>query len=52
MIKESGLSGNGAGFEAHHLLEKQYAKKFGVSQGDIISVALTPEWHGESTEKK
>ena len=45
LIKESGLSGKGEGLEAHHLLEKQYADKFGVSQGDIISVALTPEWH-------
>ena len=51
-IKDMGLSGSGIGFEAHHLLEKQYAKKFGVNQGDIISVALTPKWHrGVNGEK-
>lgn len=52
LIKSMGLSGNGIGFEAHHLLEKQYAKKFGVKKGDIISVALTPMWHrGVNGEK-
>lgn len=40
------------GFEAHHLLEKQYASKFGIKQGDIISVALTSKWHrGVNGEK-
>ena len=52
VIRDVGLSGNGIGFEAHHLLEKQYAKKFDINQGDIISVALTPKWHrGVNGEK-
>lgn len=51
-IKNSGLSGRGTGFEAHHLLEKQFASKFGVKSDEIISVALTPRWHrGVSGQK-
>lgn len=45
LIKNSGLSGSGRGFEAHHLLEKQFADVFGVNKGEIISVPLTPQWH-------
>ncbi len=52
MIKQAGLSGSNAGFEAHHLLAKQFAGKFGVQQGEIISVALTPKWHRGSGGEK
>jgi Spy/CpxP family protein refolding chaperone len=52
MIKQAGLSGSNAGFEAHHLLAKQFASKFGVQQGEIISVALTPKWHRGSGGEK
>ena len=45
LISEAGLSGAGEGLEAHHLLEKKFASLFGVEADDIISVALTPEWH-------
>ncbi|WP_152754121.1 hypothetical protein, partial [Clostridium estertheticum] len=45
LIKKSGLSGNGKGLEAHHLLEKQFADVLGVNKNDIISVSLTPQWH-------
>lgn len=44
-IRGAQLSGQGIGFEAHHLLEKQFAKTFGVAQGDIISVPLSPLYH-------
>lgn len=38
---------------SHHLLEKQFAKKFGISNtDDIIAVGLTPLWHkGVKAEK-
>jgi hypothetical protein len=45
LIKSKGLSGKSQGFEAHHLLEKRFANKLGVNQDDILSVALTPQWH-------
>lgn len=45
MTREAELTGKGIGFEAHHLLEKQFASKFQVDQSDIISVTLTPKWH-------
>lgn len=45
LIKEAELSGRGIGFEAHHLLEKRYARLLGVSKDDIISAAVTPQWH-------
>lgn len=44
-IKKAYLSGRNRGFEAHHLLEKQFANAFGVNKNDIISVALTPLHH-------
>lgn len=42
-ISKSSLNGS---FESHHLLEKQFADKFGISDAnDIISVPLTLRWH-------
>ena len=42
-INSSGLKGS---FESHHLLEKQFADKFKISNADdIISVPLTSRWH-------
>ena len=45
MISAADLSGQGLGFEAHHLVEKQFAKRIGVAEDEILSVALTPKWH-------
>ncbi|MBU3179423.1 hypothetical protein KPL47_24440, partial [Clostridium estertheticum] len=45
MTREAELTGKSIGFESHHLLEKQFSNKFGINQGDIISVPLTPKWH-------
>jgi RHS repeat-associated protein len=45
LLHETGMTGTGAGFEAHHLLEKQFAARLGLRQEDTISVALTPMWH-------
>jgi hypothetical protein len=45
LIREAKLSGRGVGFEAHHLLEKQFASRLGIAEEEIISVALTPKWH-------
>ncbi|MDE7417716.1 MAG: hypothetical protein K2N44_15670, partial [Lachnospiraceae bacterium] len=42
ILKNMGASGQ---FEAHHLLEKQFAARFGVKKSDILSVALTKLWH-------
>ncbi len=39
-------------FEAHHLLEKQFAARFGVKKNDILSVALTKLWHRAEGAKK
>jgi len=44
-IRKSGLSGRGKGLEAHHLLEKNFAPRFGVDPGDIISAPATPITH-------
>ena len=52
LTKESGLTGRNVGFESHHLLSKQFASKFGVSQGDIISAPLTPMNHRGSGGEK
>lgn len=51
-IADAELSRRNGGLEAHHLLEKQFAKLFGVSQSEIISVALTPESHRGSGGEK
>jgi hypothetical protein len=45
LIEQKGLSGSGTGLEAHHLLQKVFASKLGLNADDIISVALTPQWH-------
>ena len=44
-IKDSGLSGRGKGFEAHHLLEKQFAEELGLNSDEIIAMPLTPNNH-------
>jgi len=39
------------GKQAHHLIEKRFAKTLGVKHGDIPSVALTRERHQEITNR-
>lgn len=36
---------NGAGFEAHHLWEKQFARLIGVSEDDIIAAPVLRRYH-------
>lgn len=51
-LREAGVTGKNTGFEAHHLLSKQFAEKFGLSKGEIISVSLTPLNHRGSGGSK
>jgi RHS repeat-associated protein len=44
-IQGLGVSARGEGLEAHHLVEKRFAKNLGLSSDEILSVALTPQWH-------
>jgi hypothetical protein len=39
------------GLEAHHLVEKRFAKTLGVKQRDMLSVALTKEQHRIYTKR-
>jgi hypothetical protein len=42
LISNANLSGWANGLEAHHMLEKKFAQILGLSQNDIIAVAVTP----------
>lgn len=38
------------GLEAHHLIEKRFAKKLGINENDILSIAIDPDTHKKITK--
>lgn len=48
--KELKKVAKGTGLEAHHLIEKRFAKQLGVKQKDILSIAIDKETHAKITE--